>query len=161
MLSNLQIDSIDSSSIIVNGLYYVYTVSWSKRQTRGVNCQGSVSRYFARQLLNKHAKNYQNAEKITKFLLSTKMVWKSIKHISKTLSITEAMFSQFFFLTCTVDWICAKCKYSVAMIEPGPRNQHRVNGDQQDSVDSAGQLWPAACNLDVKLCRRGPVTVLT
>ena len=80
----------------------------------------SVTRYFARQLLNKHAKNYQNAEKITKFLLSTKMVWKSIKHISKTLSITEAMFSQFFFLTCTVDWICAKCKYGAAMIVPGP-----------------------------------------
>ena len=35
-----------------------------------------------------------------------------------------------------------------------------VSGDQQDSVDSAGQLWPAACNLDVQLCRHGPVTVL-
>ena len=34
----------------------------------------SVTRYFARQLLNKHAKNYQNVEKITKFLLSTKVV---------------------------------------------------------------------------------------
>jgi hypothetical protein len=33
-------------------------------------------------------------------------------------------------------------------------------GDQQDSVDSAGQLGPAACNLDVQLCRHGPVTVL-
>jgi hypothetical protein len=47
----------------------------------------SVTRYFARQLLNKHAKNYQNAEKITKFLLSTKVVWKSIKHVSKTKSV--------------------------------------------------------------------------
>jgi hypothetical protein len=34
---------------------------------------GSVTRYFARQLLNRHAKNYQNVEKITKFLLSTKV----------------------------------------------------------------------------------------
>jgi hypothetical protein len=34
-----------------------------------------VTRYFARQLLNKHAKKYQNVEKITKFLLSTKVVW--------------------------------------------------------------------------------------
>jgi hypothetical protein len=34
----------------------------------------SVTRYFASQLLNKHAKNYQNVEKITKFLLSTKVV---------------------------------------------------------------------------------------
>jgi hypothetical protein len=34
----------------------------------------SVTRYFARQLLNKHAKNYQNVEKITTFLLSTKVV---------------------------------------------------------------------------------------
>jgi hypothetical protein len=56
--------------------------------------------------------------------------------------------------------------YGAAMIVPGPgslaRNQHRVNGDQQDSrVDSAEQLGPAACNLDVQLCRYGPVTVLT
>jgi hypothetical protein len=43
-----------------------------------------VTRYFARQLLNKHAKNYQNVEKITKFPPSTKVVWKSIKHLSKT-----------------------------------------------------------------------------
>jgi hypothetical protein len=34
----------------------------------------SVTRYFAGQLLNKHAKNYQNVEKITKFLLSAKVV---------------------------------------------------------------------------------------
>jgi hypothetical protein len=40
------------------------------------------------------------------------------------------------------------------------RNQHRVSGDQQDSVDSAGQLGPEACNLDVQLCRHGPATVL-
>ena len=46
--------------------------------------------------------------------------------------------------------------------QPGSlaRNQHRVSGDQQDSVDSAGQLRPAACNLDVQLCKHGPVTVL-
>jgi hypothetical protein len=36
-----------------------------------------------------------------------------------------------------------------------------VSGDHQDSVDSAGQLGQAACNLDVQLCRHGPVTVLT
>jgi hypothetical protein len=40
------------------------------------------------------------------------------------------------------------------------RNLDRVNGDQQDSVDSAGQLGPTACNLDVQLCRHGPATVL-
>ena len=36
-----------------------------------------------------------------------------------------------------------------------------MSGDQQDSVDSAGQLGQAACNLDVQLCMHGPVTVLT
>jgi hypothetical protein len=70
--------------------------------------KSSVTRYFARQLLNKHAKNYQNVEKITKFLLSTKVVWKSIKHLSK---IKSVLYSIFFFLTCN----CAKCKYG-----PGP-----------------------------------------
>ena len=40
------------------------------------------------------------------------------------------------------------------IIGPGPR------GDQQDSVDSAGQFGPAACNLDVQLCRHGPASVL-
>jgi hypothetical protein len=39
-----------------------------------VSEQTSVTRYFARQLLNKHAKHCQNVEKITKFLLSTKLV---------------------------------------------------------------------------------------
>ena len=39
-------------------------------------------------------------------------------------------------------------------------NQHRVSGDQQDSVDSAGQLGPSACNLDGFAGVRGPVTVL-
>ena len=53
---------------------------------------------------------------------------------------------------------------------PGPRvpSPQSAQGeclsvDQQDSlgfVDSAGQLGPAACNLDVQLCRHGPVTVL-
>jgi hypothetical protein len=60
------------------------------------------------------------------------------------------------------DCNCAKCKYDAAMIGPGPlaRNQHRVGGDQQDSVDSAGQLGPEACNLDVQLCKHGHATVL-
>ena len=40
------------------------------------------------------------------------------------------------------------------------RNQHRVSGDQQDSLDSAGQLGPEACNLDVQLCKHGHPTVL-
>ena len=40
------------------------------------------------------------------------------------------------------------------------RNQHRVSGDQQDSLDSAGQLGPEACNLDVQLCKHGHATVL-
>jgi hypothetical protein len=31
---------------------------------------------------------------------------------------------------------------------------------QQDSVDSAGQLGPAACNLDGQPCRHGPAAVL-
>jgi hypothetical protein len=35
-----------------------------------------------------------------------------------------------------------------------------VSGDQQDSVDSARQLGPAAWNLDVQLSRHGPATVL-
>ena len=47
---------------------------------------------------------------------------------------------------------------------PGPgflaRNQHRVSGDQYNSVDSSGQLGSTACNLDVQLCRHGPATVL-
>jgi hypothetical protein len=36
-----------------------------------------------------------------------------------------------------------------ARVPSGARNQHRVSGDQQDSVDSAGQL-----------CRHEPATVL-
>ena len=35
-----------------------------------------------------------------------------------------------------------------------------VSGDQQGSVDLAGQLGPAACKLVVQLCRHGPATVL-
>jgi hypothetical protein len=35
-----------------------------------------------------------------------------------------------------------------------------VSGDQQDSLHSAGQLGPKACNLDVQLCKHGPATVL-
>jgi hypothetical protein len=35
-----------------------------------------------------------------------------------------------------------------------------VSGDQQDSVDSAGQLEPAACNLDGQQSRHGPATAL-
>jgi hypothetical protein len=35
-----------------------------------------------------------------------------------------------------------------------------VIGDQQDSLHSAGQFGPEACNLDVQLCRHGPATVL-
>jgi hypothetical protein len=62
----------------------------------------SVTRYFARQLLNKHAKNDQNVEKITKFLLSTQSGLKINKtsqqnKISKRLSITETMFFLCFF----------------------------------------------------------------
>jgi hypothetical protein len=102
-------------------------------QTRAFSClvlmwkpweRASVTRYFASQLLNKHAKNYQNVEKITKFLLSTKVVWKSIKHlskikISKMLCITETVFfPMFFFLIVLFDWICVKCKYGAAMIGP-------------------------------------------
>jgi hypothetical protein len=34
----------------------------------------------------------------------------------------------------------------MTMIEPWPRVTDRVSGDQQDCVDSAGQLGPAACN---------------
>jgi hypothetical protein len=43
-------------------------------------------------------------------------------------------------------------QYGATMIGPSSgslaHNQHRVSGDQQDSVDSAGQLGPSACNLD-------------
>jgi hypothetical protein len=35
-----------------------------------------------------------------------------------------------------------------------------VSGDQQDSLDSAGQLGPEAFNLDVQLCKHGNATVL-
>ena len=40
---------------------------------------------------------------------------------------------------------------------PSPQSAH---GDQQDSADSAGQLGPAACNLEVQLCKHGSATVL-
>jgi hypothetical protein len=44
----------------------------NRRKKQGGTCS-SVTRYFSRQLLNKHAKNYQNVEKITKCLLSAKV----------------------------------------------------------------------------------------
>jgi hypothetical protein len=130
----------------------------------------SVTRYFARQLLNKHAKNYQNVEKITKFLLSTKVVWKSIKHLSKTKSVKcfpssklccfHVFLSHLYFLIAIVQNANMMLRWS--SLGPGSlaRNQHRVSGYQQDSVDSARQLGPAACNLDVQFCRHGPATVL-
>ena len=74
-------------------------------------------------------------------------------------------FSTCFFLTC-IFWL-QLCKMQIwrrddraLWSDPGSlaRNQHMV--DQQDSVDSAGQLGPAACNLDAQLCRHRPATVL-
>jgi hypothetical protein len=129
-----------------------------------------VTRYFARQLLNKRAKNYQNVEKITKFLLSTKVVWKSIKHLSKTKSVKRfpslklcffhVFLSHLYFLVAIVQ----NANMTPQWLGPGPGslacNQHRVSGDQQDSLDSAGQLGPEACNLDVQLCKHGHATVL-
>ena len=35
-----------------------------------------------------------------------------------------------------------------------------MSGDQQDSLDSVGQLGPDACNLDVQFCKHGHATVL-
>jgi hypothetical protein len=113
----------------------------------------SVTRYFASQLLNKHAKNYQNVEKITKFLLSTKVVWKSIKHlskikISKMFCITETVFfPMFFFLIVLFDWICVKCKYGAAMIGPRvPRPTgwvliSRIPSIQLDSLSQQLAIW--------------------
>jgi hypothetical protein len=84
------------------------------------------------------------------------VVWKSIKHLSKTKSVKhfpslKLCFPCFSFSLVLFDCNCARCKYGATMIGPGPGslalNQHRVSGDQQDSVDSAG------------LCRHGPVTV--
>jgi hypothetical protein len=43
----------------------------------------------------------------------------------------------FFFLTCT--FLLQLCKVQTWSLA---RNQHRVSGDQQDSLDSAGQLGP-------------------
>jgi hypothetical protein len=91
---------------------------------------------------------------------------KSIKHLSKTKSVKrfpslKLCFSMFFFLTCTF-WL-QLCKIQIWR-GPGPGsltcNRHRVSGDQQVSVDSAGQLGPTACNLVVQLCRHGTATVL-
>jgi hypothetical protein len=73
------------------------------------------------------------------------------------------MFFHVFLSHLYFDCNCAKCKYGAAMIGSRPRSLARnldgVNGDQQDYVDSAGQLGPAACNLDVQLCKHGPATV--
>ena len=53
-------------------------------------------------------------------------------------------FQCFSFSLVLFDCNCAKCKYGATMIWPGlgslVRNLHRVSGDQQDSVYSAGQL---------------------
>ena len=93
----------------------------------------SVTRYFARQLLNKHAKNYQNVEIITKFLQSTKVVSKSIKYLSKTKSLKrfpslKLCFFHVFLSHLYFDCNCAKCKYGAAMIGSGHR--HRVPSPQ-------------------------------
>jgi hypothetical protein len=58
---------------IDNEVYCHFIVMLTSFQTISSINYG-VTRYFARQLLNKRAKNYQNVEKITKFLLSTKVV---------------------------------------------------------------------------------------
>jgi hypothetical protein len=103
-----------------------------------------VTRYFGRQLLNKHAKNYQNVNqsglKINKTSQENKM--------SKTFSITETKFFHCFsFSLVLFDCNCAKCKYGATMIGPGPgslaRNQHRVSGDQQDSLGFRRFSWTA------------------
>jgi hypothetical protein len=63
-----------------------------KRET---SARSSVTRYFARQLLNKHAKNYQNVEKITKHLSKTK----SVKHFpSLKLCFFHVFLSHLYFL---------------------------------------------------------------
>ena len=68
------------------GTKYMTLLSLHCRNSEALRSR-SVTRYFARQLLNKLAKNYQNVEKITKFLLSAKSGLKSIKHLSKTKSV--------------------------------------------------------------------------
>jgi hypothetical protein len=113
----------------------------------------SVTRYFARQLLNKHAKNYQNVEKITKFLLSAKVVWKSIKHLSKTKSVKQfpslklcffhVFHSHLYFLVAIVQ------NANMALRWSGPgslaHNHHRViSRIPSTQLDSLGQqlaIW--------------------
>jgi hypothetical protein len=64
----------------------------------------------------------------------------------------------FFILTCTF-WL-QLCKMQIWRRDDRVPSPQSAQGDQQDSVDSAGQLGPAACNLDVQLCRHKPATVL-
>jgi hypothetical protein len=132
-------------------------LAWMGRQP-----QSSVTRYFARQLLNKHAKNYQNVEKITKFLLSTKVVWKSIT-LSKTKSVKRfpslklCFFSCFSFSLVLFHWICIKWKYGAAMTMIGPRVPsptgwvviNRIPSIQLDSLQfgcTALQAWTCNCS---------------
>jgi hypothetical protein len=102
----------------------------------------SVTRYFARQLLNKHAENYQNVEKITKFLLPIKVVWKSIKHLSKTKlvkrfpSLKLCFFPCFSFSLVLFDWICVKCKYGAARVVIS-----RIPSIQLDSLGQQLAMW--------------------
>jgi hypothetical protein len=108
-------------------------------------------------------KNYQNVEKITKFLQSTKVVWKSIKHLSKTKSVKRfpslklcffrVFLSHLYFLIPIVQNANMLPRWSGL----GPGSLAR---NQQDSVNSAGQLVSAACNLVGQLCRHRPATVL-
>jgi hypothetical protein len=114
----------------------------------------SVTRYFARQLLNKHAKNYQNVEKITKFLLSTEVVWKSIKHLSKTksekrfpslkLCFFHVFLSHLYFLIAIVQNANMAPQWSSSGPGSLARNQHRVRTIDIYGEDSLGQqlaIW--------------------
>jgi hypothetical protein len=115
-----------------------------------IQCDGT--RYFARQLLNKHAKNYENVEKITKFLLSTKVGLKINKtsqqnKISKTLSITETMFlpyflSHLYFLIAIVQNTNMASHLWFYAPRSRARNQHRsvvISTIPSIQLDSLGQ----------------------
>ena len=119
---------------------------------RSVNrpLDASVTRYFAKQLLNKHAKNYQHVGKITKFLLSTEvMVSKSIKHLSKTKSVKHFPSLKLCFFPCysfslvLFDCNCAKCKCDAAMI--GPRVSIILPRSQQDHAKILSKILARSC----------------
>jgi hypothetical protein len=132
----------------------------------------SVTRYFARQLLNKHAINYQNVEKNTKFLLSTEVIWKSIRHLIKTKSVKcfsslklcffHVFLSYLYFLTACN---CTKWKYAVPLVGSTDLivNQAALQvRPVPEPAISTGQWWSARFRRFswIAWAGQGPATVL-